>query len=191
MPWAWISLTTSRYPSQSFVASGTPLGLHPVSTQSCCMEVRASCPAFSRLCEGVHRSKSLLQQCPASNLHLFLYILSGETYLLSKEKTHTETHTLTSTRLCVCVCVCVCVRVCVCVCVLVLFSLLHFATVIVWNILQQSSFEATQFFLSSLGTLSSMPDLRDPLFNILGTRSQLIKQICAVAAFSCLIVVGQ
>ena len=50
----------------SFIASGRSSGLHPVSSHSCCMNVRAGRPAF-----GVHRSTSLmrssllLQQCPA------------------------------------------------------------------------------------------------------------------------------
>ena len=50
-----------------------PSGLHPVSSQSCCMYVRAkrpNCPAFARPYAGVYRSISLmcsqfLQQCPA------------------------------------------------------------------------------------------------------------------------------
>ena len=33
---AQISLTLSRHPSLSFIASGWSSGLHPVSTQSCC-----------------------------------------------------------------------------------------------------------------------------------------------------------
>ena len=37
MPSARISLTLSRHPSLSFIASGRSSGLHPISTQSCCM----------------------------------------------------------------------------------------------------------------------------------------------------------
>ena len=68
---ARISLTLSRHFSQSFIASGRSSGLHPVSSHSCWMYVRAGRPAFARPCVGVHKSKSLmsssllLQQCPA------------------------------------------------------------------------------------------------------------------------------
>ena len=71
MPPAWISLTLSCHSSLSFIASGRSSGLHPVSSQSCCMYVRAGHPAFVRPYEEVHRSTSLmslslfLQQCPA------------------------------------------------------------------------------------------------------------------------------
>ena len=69
MPPAWISLTLSRHFSLSFIASGRSSGLHPVSSQSCCIYVRASRPAFARPYEEVNRSTSLmgssllLQQC--------------------------------------------------------------------------------------------------------------------------------
>ena len=59
----------SRHSSLSFIASGRSSGLHPVSSHSCCMYVRAGRPSFSRLYAGVHRSTSLmsssllLQQC--------------------------------------------------------------------------------------------------------------------------------
>ena len=68
---ARISLTLSRHFSQSLIASDRSSGLHPVSSQSCCMYVRAGRPAFARPYAGVHRSTSLmsssllLQQCPA------------------------------------------------------------------------------------------------------------------------------
>ena len=71
VPLARISLTLSRHFSQSFIASGRSSGLHPVSSQSCCMYVRAGRPAFARPYVGVHSSKSLmrssllLQQSPA------------------------------------------------------------------------------------------------------------------------------
>ena len=76
VPPAWISLTPSRHFSPSFIASGRSSGLHPVSSQSCCMYVRAGRPAFARLYVGVHRSTSLmissllLQQCPACLVRL-------------------------------------------------------------------------------------------------------------------------
>ena len=71
MPQAWISLTLSRHFSRSFIASGRSSGLHPVSSHSCWIYVRAGRPAFARPYVGVHRSTSLisssllLQQCPA------------------------------------------------------------------------------------------------------------------------------
>ena len=66
-----ISLTLSHHSSLSFIASGRSSGLHPVSSHSCCMYVRAGRPAFAWPYAGVHRSTSLmsssllLQQCPA------------------------------------------------------------------------------------------------------------------------------
>ena len=75
---ARITLTISRYFSQSFIASSRSFGLHPVSSHSCCMYVRASRPAFARPYVRVHWSTSLmsssllLQQCPgSSNLDSF------------------------------------------------------------------------------------------------------------------------
>ena len=71
VPPARISLTLSRHFSQSFIASGRSSGLHPVSSHSCCMYVRAGRPAFAWPYAGVHRSTSLmsssllLHQCPA------------------------------------------------------------------------------------------------------------------------------
>ena len=50
---------------------GRSSGLHPISSHSCCMYVRAGRPALARLYVGVHWSTSLmsssllLQQCPA------------------------------------------------------------------------------------------------------------------------------
>ena len=55
----------------SFIASGRSSGLHPVSSHSCCMYVRAGRPTLAHPYVGVHRSTSLmsssllLQQCPA------------------------------------------------------------------------------------------------------------------------------
>ena len=48
VPLARISLTLSRHFSLSFIASGRSLGLHPVSSHSCWMYVRAGRPAFAR-----------------------------------------------------------------------------------------------------------------------------------------------
>ena len=76
VPLAQMSLTLSRYFSLSFIASDRFSGLHPVSSHSCGMYVRAERPAFARLYVGVHRSTSLmssfllLQQCPACLVHL-------------------------------------------------------------------------------------------------------------------------
>ena len=76
VPLAWIFLTLSRHFSLSFITSGRSSGLHPVSSHSCCMYVRAGHPAFARPYVGVHRSTSLmsssllLQQCPACLVRL-------------------------------------------------------------------------------------------------------------------------
>ena len=51
-----ISLTLSRHFSLSFIASGRSSGLHPVSSHSCWMYVRAGRPAFARSYVGVHKS---------------------------------------------------------------------------------------------------------------------------------------
>ena len=76
VPLARISLTLSLHFSLSFIASGKYSGLHPVSSHSCCMYVRAGLPAFLWPYAGVHRSTSLmsssllLQQCPACLVRL-------------------------------------------------------------------------------------------------------------------------
>ena len=57
---ARIFLTLSRHLFLSAIAPGMSSGLHPVSSQSCCMFARAGPPAFARQCEGVHRSTSLM-----------------------------------------------------------------------------------------------------------------------------------
>ena len=82
---ARISLTLSLHVSLSFIASGRSSGLHPVSSHSCCMYVRAGRPAFDKSYAGVHRSTSLtssfllLQQCPACLVHLawIVFIIGG------------------------------------------------------------------------------------------------------------------
>ena len=71
VPLARISRTLSRHFSLSVIASGRSSGLHPVSSNSWCVYVRAGLPAYARPYVGVHRSTSLmsssllLQQCPA------------------------------------------------------------------------------------------------------------------------------
>ena len=85
VPLARISLVLSRHFSLSFIASGRCSGLHPVSSQSCCMYVRAGRPAFAWPYEGVHRSTSLmsssllLQQCPACLVRLtwIVFVMGG------------------------------------------------------------------------------------------------------------------
>ena len=85
MPLARISLTLSCHFSQSFTASGRSSGLHPVSSHSCCLYVRAGRPAFARPYVGVHRSTSLmrssllLQQCPACLFCLtwIVFVMTG------------------------------------------------------------------------------------------------------------------
>ena len=56
VPLARISVTLSRHFSLSFIASGRSSGLHPVSSHSCWMYVRADRPAYARPYVGVHRS---------------------------------------------------------------------------------------------------------------------------------------
>ena len=46
--------------SQSFIASDRSSGLHPVSSLSCCMHVRAGRPAFARPYVGAQRSTSFM-----------------------------------------------------------------------------------------------------------------------------------
>ena len=57
---ARISLNLSRHFSLLFIASGRSSGLHPVSSHSCWMYVRAGRPALARPCVGVHKSTSLM-----------------------------------------------------------------------------------------------------------------------------------
>ena len=85
VPQAWISLTLFRHFSLSFIASGRSSWLHPVSSQSCCVYVRAGCPAFARLYVGVHWNTSLmssfllLRQCPACLVRLtwIVFVMGG------------------------------------------------------------------------------------------------------------------
>ena len=85
VPLARISLTLSPHFSLSLIASGRSSGLHPVSSYSCWMYVRAGCPAFARPYVGVHWSTSLmsssllLQQCPACLVRLtwIVFMMGG------------------------------------------------------------------------------------------------------------------
>ena len=85
VPLAQISLTLSRHFSLLFIASGMSSGLHPISSHSCCMYVRAGHPAFAWPYAGVHRSTSLmsssllLQQCPACLVCLawIVFVMEG------------------------------------------------------------------------------------------------------------------
>ena len=85
VPLARIFLTFARHFSQSFIASGRSSGLHPVSSHSCFMYVRAGRPAFARPYVRVHRSTSLmsssllLQQCPACLFRLtwIVFVIGG------------------------------------------------------------------------------------------------------------------
>ena len=82
---AQISLIHSLHVSLSFIASCRSSGLHPVSSHSCCMYVRAGRPAFDWPYAGVHRSTSLtsssllLQQCPACLVRLacIVFVIGG------------------------------------------------------------------------------------------------------------------
>ena len=85
VPLARISLTLSRHFSLSFITSGRSSGLHPVSSHSCWMYVRAGRPAFARPYMGVHWSTSLmissllLQHCPACLVRLtwIVFVMGG------------------------------------------------------------------------------------------------------------------
>ena len=85
VPLARISRILSRHFSLSFIASGKSSRLHSVSSQSCCMYVRAGRPTFARPYVGVHRSTSLisssllLQQCPACLVRLtwIVFVMGG------------------------------------------------------------------------------------------------------------------
>ena len=80
-----ISLTLSCHFSLSFIASGRSSGLHPVSSHSCWMYVRAGHPAFAQPYVGVYKSTSLmsssllLQQCPACLVRLtwIVFVIGG------------------------------------------------------------------------------------------------------------------
>ena len=80
-----IYLTLSRHFSLSFIASGRSSGLHPVSSHSYCMYVRAGRPAFAQPYVGVHKSTSLmsssllLQQGPACLVRLtcIVFMMGG------------------------------------------------------------------------------------------------------------------
>ena len=71
----------SLHVSQWFIAFGRSSGIHPVSSHSCCMNVRAGRPAFYWRYAGVHRGTSLtisslhLQQCPACLVRLACIVL--------------------------------------------------------------------------------------------------------------------
>ena len=82
---ARISLILSRHFSLSFIDSGRSSGLHPVSSHSWCMYVRADRPALARPYMGVHRSTSLMNssllllQCPACMVRLIwmVFVMGG------------------------------------------------------------------------------------------------------------------
>ena len=85
VPLARISLTLSYHFSLSFIASGRSSGLHPISSHSCCMYVRAGRPALVCPYVGVHRGTSLmsssllLQQYPAclARLTWIVFMMGG------------------------------------------------------------------------------------------------------------------
>ena len=85
VPLERISLTLSRHFSLSFIVSVGSSGLHPISSHSCCVYVRAGRPAFAWPYVGIHRSTSLmsssllLQQCPACVVHLtwIVFMMGG------------------------------------------------------------------------------------------------------------------
>ena len=73
---ARISPTLSCYSSLSSIAPSRPSKLHHVPLKSCCRYILVGRPTLARLCEGVHRSTSLmsssllLQKCPACLVHI-------------------------------------------------------------------------------------------------------------------------
>ena len=78
VPPAWISLTLSRHFSLSFIAFGRSSGLHPVSSNSCYIYVRAGRPAFALPYAGstsLMSSALLLQQCPPCLVRLTCIVL--------------------------------------------------------------------------------------------------------------------
>ena len=75
MPLAWISLTLSHHFSLLFITSGRSSGLHPVSSHSCWMYVRAGHPAFAQPYVGVHRSTSLMSSSLLDSICLLLEFL--------------------------------------------------------------------------------------------------------------------
>ena len=85
VPLARISLILSHHSSLLFIASGRSSGLHPVSSHSCCIYVRAGRPVFAWPYAGIHRSTSLmsssllLQQCPACLVRLtwIVFVMGG------------------------------------------------------------------------------------------------------------------
>ena len=85
MPLARISLNLSCHFSRSFITSGRSSGLHPLSSHSCCMYVRAGPPSFARPYVGDHRSTSLMspsllfQLCPACLVRLtwIVFVMEG------------------------------------------------------------------------------------------------------------------
>ena len=129
VPLARISLTLSRHFSLSFIASGRSSGLHPVSSYSCWMYVRAGRPAFARPYAGFHRSTWLmssslfLQQCPVCLVHLtWIVFVMGGRWLYSR---------------CLVGSCCMCVWVCVCVSNRILKSGVLMNLYVSWNVVRQ------------------------------------------------------
>ena len=73
VPLARISLTLSRHFSLSFIASGRSSELHPISSHSCCMYVRAGRPAFVQPYVGVRRNIHT-QTHTHTHTHIYIYI---------------------------------------------------------------------------------------------------------------------
>ena len=85
-PPAQISLTLSRHPSLSPIASSRFSRVPPVSAQVCCMLVLGGRPAFARPCERVNRRMSLMsssllfQLCLACLVRLtwIVFVMDGK-----------------------------------------------------------------------------------------------------------------
>ena len=80
-PPARISLTLSRHFSLSFIASGRSSGLHPVSSHSCCMYVRAGRPTLAHPYVGVHRS-IYISVCATTHTHTHTHIYIYNIYIV-------------------------------------------------------------------------------------------------------------
>ena len=82
MPPARIPLTLSRHSSLSFIAFGRSSGLHPVSSQSCWMYVRAGRPAFARPYDGIYRRTSLMSS--KKNICMYKYVWASPHGIMSR-----------------------------------------------------------------------------------------------------------
>ena len=77
VPLARISLTRSRHFSLSFIASGRSSGLHPLSSHSCCMYVRAGRPeVVSQLGAVLNGDIRINEFEPQSRCYIYFWIVT-------------------------------------------------------------------------------------------------------------------